>query len=69
MSLPASTYPCRITCYNGSFGTTAYGARHRKGCGRRSNQEVACKGQQEINVILIEDLQTLDEVVVVGYGR
>ncbi len=32
------------------------------------NQEVACKGQQEINVILTEDLQALDEVVVVGYG-
>lgn len=32
------------------------------------NQEVACKGQHEINVTLAEDLQTLDEVVVVGYG-
>ena len=32
------------------------------------NQEVACKGQREINVTLTEDLQTLDEVVVVGYG-
>lgn len=32
------------------------------------NQEVPCKGRQEINVILAEDLQALDEVVVVGYG-
>ena len=32
------------------------------------NEEMACKGQHEINVILSEDLQTLDEVVVVGYG-
>lgn len=32
------------------------------------NQEVACKGRQEINVTLAEDLQALDEVVVVGYG-
>lgn len=32
------------------------------------NQEIACKGQREINVVLAEDLQTLDEVVVVGYG-
>lgn len=32
------------------------------------NQEVACKGRHEINVVLAEDLQTLDEVVVVGYG-
>lgn len=32
------------------------------------NQEVACKGRREINVVLAEDLQTLDEVVVVGYG-
>lgn len=32
------------------------------------NQEVACKGQHEINVVLAEDLQALDEVVVVGYG-
>lgn len=32
------------------------------------NQEVACKGQHEINVTLAEDLQALDEVVVVGYG-
>lgn len=32
------------------------------------NQEVACKGRREINVVLAEDLQALDEVVVVGYG-
>lgn len=32
------------------------------------SQEVACKGQHEINVVLAEDSQTLDEVVVVGYG-
>lgn len=32
------------------------------------NQEVACDGRQEINVVLEEDLQTLEEVVVVGYG-
>lgn len=32
------------------------------------NEEMVCKGQHEINVILSEDLQTLDEVVVVGYG-
>lgn len=32
------------------------------------NQEVPCRGQREINVVLAEDLQTLDEIVVVGYG-
>ncbi|WP_308755437.1 SusC/RagA family TonB-linked outer membrane protein [uncultured Bacteroides sp.] len=32
------------------------------------SQEVACEGRHEIDVILSEDLQTLDEVVVVGYG-
>lgn len=32
------------------------------------NQEVPCKGQQTIQVVLVEDAQALDEVVVVGYG-
>ncbi len=32
------------------------------------NQEVPCKGQQTIDVVLAEDAQALDEVVVVGYG-
>jgi Ca-activated chloride channel family protein len=31
-------------------------------------QEVACNKQKEINISLIEDIQALEEVVVVGYG-
>ena len=32
------------------------------------NQEINCEGKREINVTLEEDFQTLEEVVVVGYG-
>ena len=32
------------------------------------NQEVACDGRRTINVTLSEDSQSLDEVIVVGYG-
>lgn len=32
------------------------------------NKEVKFEGQTEINVVLIEDTDTLDEVVIIGYG-
>lgn len=32
------------------------------------NLEIAYKGQPELNAVLIEDAQSLDEVIVVGYG-
>lgn len=31
-------------------------------------QEIATEGQNEFNIILLEEIQSLDEVVVVGYG-
>lgn len=33
------------------------------------NQEVPVKGNTSLNIVLMEDAQTLDEVVVVGYGK
>ena len=33
-----------------------------------TTQEIAYTGQATINVVLVEDAQTLDEVVVIGYG-
>ena len=32
------------------------------------SQEVALKGQTDLNIVLSEDTEMLDEVVVVGYG-
>lgn len=31
-------------------------------------QDIAVKGQSQINVTLSDDTQALDEVVVIGYG-
>ena len=32
------------------------------------SKEITLKGEKELKVALVEDTQTLDEVVVVGYG-
>ena len=31
-------------------------------------KEITLKGEKELKVVLVEDMQKLDEVVVVGYG-
>src|SRR5690606_14824718 len=32
------------------------------------SQEISVDGRRDINIVMLEDIQTLDEVVVVGYG-
>ena len=56
-----------ITDFNGTFTLSADAILSISYIGFKS-QEIAVKGHKDIKIVLQEDSETLDEVVVVGYG-